>query len=204
MNWFQTFTGRVIDLDAHPKTWPIAIEDIAHALSLICRWSGHVKAFYSVAQHSVTMSCQVEDLQKHPERGLALLLHDASEAYLNDVISPLKRRVREGGRPSRYDVLESKCQEAIATKFGLPVDAFAAPEVKHLDLRMLMTEYRDLIPPFAGGAGELPDTVTGWAKSMPEPFKSIIVPKGPHEAKELFLIQFHDLMKYRKNREEKR
>lgn len=185
MNWFQTYTGRVIDLEAHPREWPIVIEDIAHALSLICRWSGHVKKFYSVAQHSFLMSCQVND----PERSLALLLHDASEAYLNDVISPLKRRLREGGRPSRYDIMEKKCQEVIAEKFGLVKGAFETEEVKLCDLRMLMTEYRDLLPPFHDPES-LPMSVTGWPKTMAAPFLFEISPYDPDYAEDLFLARF--------------
>ena len=201
MNWFQTYTGRVIDLDKHPKHWPIDIADIAHALSSICRWSGHVRNFFSVAQHSFTMACQI-DHKKWPKESMALLLHDASEAYLNDVISPLKRRLREGGRPSRYDVLEKKCQEAIAKTFGLPEDAFGTEQVKHYDMRMLMTEYRDLIPPLRDPES-LPIDITDWAKHMVEPFERKIEPMDSDYAESMFLTKFLELAKLMKEKQGK-
>jgi hypothetical protein len=79
-----TYTGKLINpMDPDPKA--ICIEDIAHALSNICRWTGHSRWFYSVAQHSVHVASYVTAKNK-----LWALLHDATEAYLCDIATPVK------------------------------------------------------------------------------------------------------------------
>ena len=105
-NWiqtFQTFTGRLVDV-VNPTPEMVDIEDIAHALSMTCRFSGHCRDFYSVAEHSVLveqmgtwlMERDLRDDSQHSRRdevqhSLCLLLHDAAEAYVGDVITPVKR-----------------------------------------------------------------------------------------------------------------
>lgn len=79
-----TFTGRTFDL-LNPDPTSICIEDIAHALSLKCRWGGHTSRFYSVAEHSLNVMSRVSDKAK-----FEALLHDAAEAYLGDIASPFK------------------------------------------------------------------------------------------------------------------
>lgn len=103
----KTFTGLTFDY-ANPTVDMVNIFDIAHALSLLCRFNGQASKFYSVAQHSLLVSDLV------PE-GMELygLLHDASEAYCGDVVRPLKRLLPE------YRVIENRVQECIARKFGL-------------------------------------------------------------------------------------
>jgi len=129
MIFMQTYTGKTLDLK-HPKPEQIDIRDIAHGLSQVCRFSGQCKFFYSVAQHSVLVS-RIVNL--HP---LAGLLHDATEAYLGDVPSPVKQLCPD------YKRLESKVWGAIAGKFGLlPAMPY---EVHQADLRMLATE-RDVV-----------------------------------------------------------
>lgn len=100
---FQSFTGRIIDL-AHPSPEVIDIEDIAQSLSMTCRFGGHCRDFYSVAEHSVhAFELLQGNIRRANELGgayyhapwletrLQVLLHDAAEAYVGDVISPLKR-----------------------------------------------------------------------------------------------------------------
>src|SRR5690606_29748913 len=95
-DWMQTFTGRRFwPLDPRPDE--ICIEDIAHALSMQCRYAGHCLSFYSVAEHSVLLSQHVAE----PFRRWALL-HDASEAYLVDVPRPIK------GDLSNYRAVEAR------------------------------------------------------------------------------------------------
>lgn len=127
----QTHSGRVVDLSRFSED-DICVDDIAHALSQIIRFTGHAKAPYSVAQHSLL----VAEISP-PEHRLWALLHDASEAYLGDVASPLKTLLPQ------YRELEEKFQKVIAGRFGLswPIPAC----VKHADRVALMTEKRDLL-----------------------------------------------------------
>lgn len=113
----------------------IEIEDIAHALSNICRFTGHTKHFYSVAQHSYLCATLVPK-----EHQLETLLHDAAEAYIGDVSSPLKAQL------PGYQMIEFKLDQAIRQRFGLP--AKKTPWVKEADLQMLAAEKAQLMPQF--------------------------------------------------------
>src|SRR5258708_302056 len=86
-NWMQTYTGRAY-WPADPRAEDVCIEDIAHALSLLCRYTGHCKRFYSVAEHSILISQVVP-----PEYAFFGLMHDAQEAYINDLARPIKPSV---------------------------------------------------------------------------------------------------------------
>jgi len=105
--WIQTYTGKQFFLDEITAE-QIDIKDIAHALSLICRYTGHCAEFYSVAQHSILVSQQLPD-----ELKLDGLMHDAAEAYIGDISTPLKSLLPE------YRKLEGKIFMAIADKFKL-------------------------------------------------------------------------------------
>ena len=109
----------------------ITIEDIAQSLSMQCRFNGHIKNFYSVAEHSVRVSnaCSAEN-------ALWGLLHDASEAYLGDVPTPIKRLLPD------YVKYEDALQKVIAKKFNLT--EIEPAEVKQMDRVLLSTEMRDL------------------------------------------------------------
>lgn len=89
-----------------PKLEMFEIEDIAHALSNICRFTGHIPVRYTVAQHCVL--CAKASL---PEYKKAALLHDASEAYLNDIASPIKELLPD------YIKLEDSIMKCIAERF---------------------------------------------------------------------------------------
>lgn len=119
------------------KFWPlnpdwgdIVIEDIAHALSNKCRFTGHTKTFYSVAQHSVLVARNCIDQRWG-------LLHDAAEAYLPDVAKPIKNYL-EG-----FQAIESKILRCVAYRFGLPEEI--PEEIGIVDQRMCLTEMRDLM-----------------------------------------------------------
>lgn len=168
--WIQTYTGKRFT-PTNPNYKDINIEDIAHSLSMQCRFSGHVKRFYSVAQHSVLVSyiCNHED-------AFWGLMHDASEAYLVDVPSPLKR----SGQFGAYIEFETQMQLAICKRFDLPI--LEPVSVKKADTLLLSTEARDLMSPLRA------DWIT---PCEPLPFK--IEPLGPQEAKNLFMKRFYEL-----------
>ena len=136
--WISTFTGRKFHILV-PDPEEIAIEDIAHHLSMLCRFTGAVKRFYSVAEHSIKVSQIVP-----PEYALEGLLHDASEAYLSDLSRPLKHFTEAG---YLYRELEADVQDTIQNKFGLPEGM--SETVKAADNAMLYTEKTALMPPVA-------------------------------------------------------
>lgn len=169
--WIQTHSGRRFN-PTNPNPDAIVIQDIAHALSMQCRFSGHCKKFYSVAQHSVLVShiCNEED-------ALWGLLHDASEAYLVDVPRPLKR----SGKFDAYIEFEARMQEAVCKRFGLPYQE--PPSVKKADSKLLATEARDLMSPlhpdWLQPVTPLPFTIDAWS---------------PDKAKDMFMQRFFELI----------
>jgi len=168
--WLNTFSGKKI-YPLNPSPEDICIEDIAHSLSHQCRFTGHTKDFYSIAQHCVLVSYVCNH-----ENALYGLLHDASEYILVDIPSPLKKSKEF----NFYRDIERKVQAIIYNKFGLydeePVD------VKKADALLLATEARDLLNSIH------PD----WTmKTEPLPFK--IEALGPKEAEKLFLNRFFAL-----------
>lgn len=140
----RTFTGKIWPLE-EPDPKLVDIVDIAHALSMQCRFNGHLRAFLSVAQHAVSVARVVYRETHDPIAGLQALHHDDSEAYLGDIIGPLKR-VPEF---AFYRVLEERTMEAIATALGLPLPFH--PIIDEVDKRMCGTEQRDL------GVNAVPD-----------------------------------------------
>lgn len=182
--WFQTSSGRTINLQTPPFTWPIVLADIAHALSNVCRWGGHTKRFYSVAQHSILVA---NHLEPHgPEVMLWGLMHDAAEAYVGDMIGPLKRFLRLTQYRSPYDQFEQSVHDAIALTFGLPKGFHHEDRIVDADLAALATENRDL----CFESQEHKD----WAfNSLPEPFPFPITPLSPQESEREFKKLFADL-----------
>ncbi len=122
-----TYTGKTID-PFNVKPSDICIEDIAHGLSLLCRYGGQCNRFYSVAEHCIIMATY-RGFRKHP---LALLLHDAAEAYIGDIIRPIKRELPQ------FKQFENNFMFAVAVKFGLEPSIFTT--VKKPDNIMLATE----------------------------------------------------------------
>lgn len=143
-------------LDPHPED--LDLSAIAHALSLQCRFGGHIREFYSVAQHCIEVSHLCEN---YPLEGL---MHDASEAYLGDIVKPLKSLF------PAYAEGEAKMEQAIASRWGL---AWPWPEeVKRADLVMLSTEKRDLLDPSDQDWGPMPEPIdwrlSGWTPRVAE------------------------------------
>lgn len=159
-----------------PRPEDIDITNIAWGLSMQCRFNGHVSEFYSVAQHSVIVSRIVES--EHPFDNkliLQALLHDAHEAYIGDIVSPIKNLL-----PVFLEI-EEKLDAVIMKKFGL--DTTIAEPVREADMVALVSEARDLHPvPF------LDERLNGVA-----PLDFTITPASQGEAYEMFLKRFEDL-----------
>lgn len=178
-SWMCTHGGRQFYPFA-PRAQDVAITDIAHALSNICRYTGHVAQFYSVAQHCVYVSTLV-----HPAIALEGLLHDASEAYLSDLARPVKPFVPQ------YKEFEERIEEQIAIRFGL---RWPWPEdVKRADNEILRFEIHSLMPPTL--QARWPLEMYQYRTFVP------IEPLPPHEARQLFMQRYYRLIRLRKEQD---
>jgi len=232
MSWFCTYSlKKAYPLDLKPET--IDIETIAHSLALQCRWMGHIHDFYSVAEHCTRVASECfrrysevmaesEEMETDEERrrGLGLaalggLLHDASETYGGDVISPIKGHTMivarqataipghtvptipgmlKGAEEIPFKQLERNMMEVIAVGLGLPFLADIQSRegripsiVEWGDKRLLVTEARDLYPE------GLPHE---WENvNWPDPCPEVIKPMDWRTAEARFL---EDYAKYRR------
>jgi len=133
--YLQTVSGRWVNpFDPDPEQ--LDPGDIARALANQCRFGGHSRAFYAVAQHSVIVSRLVEERGGDAEDVFAALMHDASEAYLGDMPHPLKHRSPLG---AAFKEAEQHLEDAIRARFGIRADV---PEIKRADRALLATERR--------------------------------------------------------------
>ena len=171
-----TFTGKKFFL-LKPRLVDIDIRDIAHALSLQCRWTGHSKFHYSVAQHCYYCSFLGPD-----NEALDRLLHDGSEAYMGDMNRPLKHFTAAG---PAYRRQEAVMQHLICRKFGLSL--IEPPSVHIADNQMLYAERAQLMNmKFKEANKWLPD-------ETPAPIK--IKRWSPEKAERKFLKRFQELYK---------
>ena len=164
-------SGGTFDL-LNPEESTFTIEDIAHALSNLCRFGGQVQDFYSVAQHSVLVSYMVPR-----EYALDGLLHDAAEAFLGDIINPVKAMLKDN-----YQPLEDKAHRCIAKKYSI---AETIPlEVKTADQLALVAEVRDLTSP------ALYKVILDGGLYAPGLVPGTIIPVPPAHAKLRFMKRF--------------
>lgn len=139
--------GTFISTYSGIKFWPvdpredeINIEDIAHALSLLCRGNGHVKHFYSVGQHSIFCAKEAKLRGYNARVQLACLLHDGSEAYISDITRPVKKMM------PLYLEMEELLQGAIEKKYNVfDLTEEEKSQVKHVDDTILRYELSDLL-----------------------------------------------------------
>lgn len=151
MGCIKTYTGIMID-PMHPNADEIIIDDIAHALSMLCRANGHFRSFYSVGQHSINCMREAKARGYTRKIQLACLLHDASEAYLSDVTRPVKAEL------PRYREIEIPLQNLIWSKW---LDEPLTPEeestvfqiddaiLAHEFLTLMDTQLGDTVPELA-------------------------------------------------------
>lgn len=165
-NFMTTISGKkIVYDDLRPEMFDI--RDIAHALSNICRFGGHIEQFYSVAQHSVMVS---KIVPKH--LALAALLHDASEAYLSDIVRPAKRMLPQ------YKELELKLQLVIEERFKVTFDH---EEIHIADNRALYAEAEHFY-------GDISD----WGLDN-FVWDALIQPWNNRHAKVMFMQRFNEL-----------
>jgi hypothetical protein len=168
-SWIPTYSKGKFDI-LYPKSEDVHVVDIAHSLSQKVRYNGHGDPFYSVAQHSVICATFAPTEFKR-----IALLHDANEAYLPDIPTPIKELIK-GWRK-----LEEKIEAAIFPAFGLDVEI--PPEVKEIDHRLVLDE-----------AVELGFDIEDWLyNELYTPLGVSFTPVGWREAEMLFLAAFNHL-----------
>jgi hypothetical protein len=171
-DWMQTYTGKKFwPLD--PRAEDVDVRDIAHSLALSCRFNGHCDVFYSVAQHSVLVS----QIAKPPQQ-LVALLHDSAEAYLGDVIRPIKRFIPQ------IKEIEDNLERVIFQHFG--IEKYDKDEIVHADNIALYTEMRDLM-------GKPPEMWSEFEYYLPFLQEQKIIPLNSAEGEILFLERYKEL-----------
>lgn len=171
-DWIQTFSGMKFYI-FDPRPEEICIGDIAHALSFKCRFSCHCREFYSVAQHSLMVSELMED-RYGIDGGLCGLMHDSAEAYIGDMVKPIKRMPFMDS----YKAAENAILGMIYEKF----------QVKNIDYKsvdnvVLATEKRDIMS----------NCMHAW-ESLPDPLIQKIVPRPILNIEQEFLNTFYRLI----------
>lgn len=164
-----TSTGRYFDYTNGQNV--ITVQEVAYALANICRFGGHCRPFYSVAEHSIRVS-EIVPLQD----AMWGLLHDAAEAYLGDVPRPLKNLLPD------YRKIEKRIEAEILPKLGLKGPK--PDSVKHADVVMLATEQRDLMPAH--------DDQWALIEGI-DPLPDRIVPMTPYWACMKFMDRYHEI-----------
>jgi hypothetical protein len=186
----ETHSGGYLDYD-NPTAEQIDIEDIAHALSMMCRFNGHTKRFYSVAEHALLchhLRGRVEasylGVDQLPGMALLVLHHDSHEAYLGDIPTPLKQHM------VGWKGVSQRIDRAIAAAFGFDARDFSLPSIKAIDRLALRIEARELKS--SRGVG----TYWGWdaPPAIPAPWRLGL---APATAKYHFLDLHRRLMEAR-------
>lgn len=181
MDWIQTYRGRQF-FPLRPQPGDIDIDDIAHALSLQCRFNGHCREFYCVAEHSVRVMRLLQQQGHDDDTVLWGLLHDAAEAYLSDLPRPLKSMLPQ------YGETENALLRVIIEHMGL---TWPMPETVRLaDDTLLVTEARDVMAP--------PPQPWGFAVGI-APLSDRIRPMSPADAEAAYLAAYHQLTASRAN-----
>jgi hypothetical protein len=177
-SWLQTYSGKMFR-PFSPCIEDIEIEDIAHSLAMQVRWNGHLKVFFSTAQHSVNVSYHVP-----PWCEFWGLMHDADEMIVGDLPSPVKWFM-----PTFRDV-EDKISTAIRLRFGIPYNEYIRAEVKKIDTWMAFQEGRAHF--------KHPELIDLWQIIEPDYTPSVpldLRPWTPRQAERRFLARFREIVK---------
>lgn len=171
---------------ANPAPEAVDIEDIAHALSHINRFTGHAAFASSVAQHSIAVSNYLAKQGASPIVVLGGLLHDAHESYFNDISSPQKYFLGISKK-------EKRIQDFVLRTLGVPPEVAQHPAIKLADLTSLAVERELLMPPDGDEKGwECLNVVTPEMKSqMAAPVEGI----SPADVRDAFLQSYHSRLR---------
>ncbi len=165
--WIQTHGGRAVD-PLNPVASSLAIDDVAHALSHVNRFTGHTRKPYSVARHSLAVSYLVKLRGGTSQAQLWALLHDATEAYLNDIAAPVK----QSPIFDEYRRAESRLQRLVRERFGVSLHEHEFADVHRADGDMLLAERMMVLPPGAWRAPTPPGDALDafkWAAPLESP-----------------------------------
>lgn len=137
----ETYSGRLFDF-AEPQVEQVDIGDIAHALSLICRYGGHIDRAYSVAQHALLVRRLIVHHFQRPDLGWAGLHHDSPEAYTGDVMRPMKvaMAARHAVTKDAFAKIDAMVESVVAEYLGIPLEELHDPVVKEADVLALRME----------------------------------------------------------------
>ena len=176
-DYIETVSGIKFEF-TNPKPEQFDIKDIAHALAMNCRYTGHSNVFYSVAEHSWQMARMLSNLPKEVQLGA--LLHDASEAYITDIASPIKQHLPD------YQMMEDNILSALFDKYGLEYPMH--PAIKVADRAMLSIEAHYLLPSQGNDWGM-------WKEINRPKIDVVYRPIGmePRQAKANFLDKYYEL-----------
>ena len=163
-SWVVTLSGQRFNI-LKPEPADVRLEDIACSLARQARFNGHTRFFYSVGQHS----CLGAQVSPTKDIGLLMLFHDATEAYIGDLVSPVKRLLPD------FEIIESRIHWAICQRFGL--DLPTPKVIKQIDRRLLATEVRDLIT----------KDLASWGIGADEPYDFPVIPWPPEVTEARFL-----------------
>ena len=179
--WMESYSGykvRLYEEDALSET-EFRIEDIAHSLAMNCRYNGHCKTFYSVAEHSVLVSYLVS-----PGLALTGLLHDATEAYISDIVKPFKDQLHN------YKEIEDHLHYRLAKAFDIYTEM--PKEIKVADLGICQLE-ADILLPSKGKDWDIPEGLVTWEEFQARTGCTQMPCMEWEEAKNFFLRRYEEL-----------
>lgn len=179
--WVQTATGGRVDLN-NPQAHQIDIADIAHALSRICRFGGATSRLYTVAEHSL-LCCSIAEVAGMDVRTqMAVLLHDAPEAYMGDITRPVARAIQDITGDDPVWFLHTSLMAAIGAALGVQLRPEDLEAIEYCDNVALATERKWLLHPRLD-----------WVPEMEPLPRSRLVLHDPAEASAAFLWEYQRL-----------
>ncbi|MFM9973586.1 MAG: YfbR-like 5'-deoxynucleotidase [Beijerinckiaceae bacterium] len=187
--WQRMLSGRRLDL-LDPSPFDIEIEDIAHGLARVARWNGQTHGPYpfSVAQHCLLVEAIAQHslLELPPRTALAVLLHDAAEYVIGDIISPFKAVLGDA-----YKGVEARILAAVMLRFGLPAELKGSVRTLTKDADSIAAYYEATL--LAGFAADEAERFFGKPCALPAPIRALLEPWTTQEAEKAFSTRFQQL-----------